>query len=98
MNDRRRALLCLCLCLGSCGSPEIRSTNPADGAASVPTALVDAGPGAPFAGLPPAPLPVATDGGLGDLAIGPGPTPLPPDFTKADVGGYKLGPPLTAAT
>jgi fibro-slime domain-containing protein len=54
--------------------------------------------GAPPAGLPPAPLPVLPDGGGPDLAIGTGPTPLPPDFTKTEVGGYKLGPPLTGAT
>jgi fibro-slime domain-containing protein len=41
---------------------------------------------------------VAPDGGLPDLAVSSGPTPLPPDFTKVEVGGFKLGPPLTGAT
>jgi fibro-slime domain-containing protein len=75
-----------------CGKPQISSS-----AHGAPPVAADAAAADGGTGLPPAPLPMAADGGLPDQITVSGPTPLPADFTRTEVGGYKLGPPLTGA-
>jgi fibro-slime domain-containing protein len=106
-DKRTMALVGASLLLLACKPPVIIASAVDAGTSAQPVAPpvapVDAAEPdvaiAPPVGLPPAPLPPPSpDGGAPDLPVAPpGPTPLPADFTKADVGGYKLGPLLTGA-